>query len=261
MSGWLKLHRGATEKDLVQNVFLWGLWHWLLQVANWKESQIIWEGTQRILKPGQLLFKIREISNQWDCSPATIWKWLHYLQKTQRIAIESRTHGTIVTICNWEIYQAYEESERTPSEHEVNTERTPSELYKEVQEEKKNTIRVSGGVKNPKRKAGIRIQYPAEFEEVWSTYGLKGDKKASLLEFESLNLSPEDRSNLKTAIRSYLIKTPDKKFRKDFERFLKMDWRQFIPVYNIASGPRILSKEEIEARVLTMNQNAKERHL
>lgn len=124
--GWYKVHRDILEKDLVQNVYLWGLWHYLLSIAVYKDSQLIWNGQQRILKPGSCVLGVKELAKQWQCSKMTIWKWLNYLQKTERIVIETCTRGTLVTICNWSIYQISEEQELTPNRHQVDAKCTPS---------------------------------------------------------------------------------------------------------------------------------------
>lgn len=218
--GWIKLHRDILEKELLDNIFLWGLWHYLLHIANYKPSQIIWQGTQRTLLPGQCLMKIREISDRWECSPTTIWKWLHYLSDSGRIAVESRTHGTIVTICNWKEYQNLEEQVRTPSEHQVNTKRTPSEHEVDYSEESKNKR------KKERTHVGIRLNYPPEFETLWVKYGRRGDKKKALEEFNLLKLSLEEVTDLEKAIAAYCAEQPELQYRLHFCRFLKTDWRE-----------------------------------
>lgn len=145
-SGWVKSHRSELEKDLIQNVYLWAIWNFLELAAVWKPSEILWKSEKRILEPGQCLLKMREMADLWGCSTKTISKWLHYLEKTDRIALESVTHGTVVTIRNWKEIQHYEELEVTPSSDQVNTEETPRKhegnyikksTTKEEKEEKK----------------------------------------------------------------------------------------------------------------------------
>ncbi len=233
--GWIKLHRSLAEKEIVDNPFLFSLWVYLLLVANYKESKIIWKGEQRTLEPGQALITLRELADKWECSPTTIWKWLHYLEKSERIVNESRTHGTIVTICNWKEYQLLEEEARTPSEHEVNTARTPSEHEVNNSKEEvpsKKERRKEGKNNSP----GFRQEYSPEFNQLWIEYSRKGDKKASWVEFQKLKLNPDDYPRLEQAIKNYCHENPDKKFRKDFERFLKTDWRESLTLRIVQSG-------------------------
>lgn len=54
-----------------------------------------------------------------------------YLRDSKRITLESCTHGTLVTILNWEVYQGDSISSGTPAEHGEDTGciRTENELH------------------------------------------------------------------------------------------------------------------------------------
>lgn len=81
--------------------------------------------------------------------------------------------------------------------------------------------------KSPKKgKAGIYLDYPHEFIELWEAYGGGRDKKEGYEVYKQLSLSPERITELKKAITNYCIKNPDKRFRKAFFRYLKTDWRE-----------------------------------
>ena len=73
---------------------------------------------------------------------------------------------------------------------------------------------------------GNRILYSSDFETVWLTYERKGDKKASFYEYKKQGIQPEEAEDIVRAIKNYFLETPDPQFRKDCERFLKMDWRE-----------------------------------
>lgn len=143
--GWVKLHRSVFEKELTQNIYLWGIWSWLLVAASWKPSKILRAGKQVEVPAGTVVFGLKELSEQFQCSRTTILKWVKYLHDTGRIVYEPLTVGCVATICNWETYQSTEDEPLTPSEHEVNTKCTPSGTYKEVKKkEKRNTTPESG---------------------------------------------------------------------------------------------------------------------
>lgn len=84
------------------------------------------------------------------------------------------------------------------------------------------------GKKKGKRQPGIRTEYPDEFETLWKLYGMKGDKKESYEEYLKLNLSLDEREQLSNAIPIYFKTLSEKKYRKDFQRFLNRDWRQHL---------------------------------
>lgn len=75
---------------------------------------------------------------------------------------------------------------------------------------------------------GIRVDYPREFDDLWVQYGRRGDKKAAHEVYRDCKLTPAELGDLAKAIKNYCYKTPEHKFRKHFERFLKVDWREWI---------------------------------
>jgi DNA-binding transcriptional regulator YhcF (GntR family) len=170
--GWVKAWRKVAGSDLVDNIYVWGLWHWLLYSAAYKPSKKLVNGRQFEIKPGMVVFGLKELAEKWGCSRSTLQKWVNYLADTSRIVIESRTGGYIVTICNWELYQAQVEEARTDVEQGVNGARTTREreptLNEEVQEGKKVRERVS-------------IEHVAEAIEAWgktlARYKIEKDPK------------------------------------------------------------------------------------
>jgi len=222
--GWVKAWRDMVDGDLPQNIWLWGIWNWLLYSATWKPTKIIWKGKQREIPAGSVVMGLVELSNKWGCSINTIKRWLKYLEESERIMLEMCTRGTLVTLRNWDVYQSQELSECTPSENEVKTECKPSEnelqLSKEV---KKERIK-----KERKIHVGIRTEYPQEFDQLWNLYSRRCDKKAAFEEYKKLNLGDTERQDLEKAIRNYVQEIPDGSYRKHFHRFLKSDWREFV---------------------------------
>lgn len=124
--GWVKAWREAAEGDLPQNIWLWGIWNWLIYNATWKPSKVLWNGNQREIPPGTVVMGLVELSSKWGCSKNTIKKWLQYLEKTQRISLEMCTRGTLVTIRNWDVYQGRDEEDCTPTARQVNADCTPA---------------------------------------------------------------------------------------------------------------------------------------
>lgn len=80
----------------------------------------------------------------------------------------------------------------------------------------------------PNKNVGIRTDYPPEFDLLWKEYGRVGDKKEAYEQFKKLKLSESEMESLGQAIKVYCKKKPDPEFRKHFERFLKIDWRDLL---------------------------------
>ena len=83
-----------------------------------KETKIMWNGNERMLKPGSVVFSPTEFANNWRISRSAIFKWLKYLERTKRIVHESCTRGSIVTICNWGEKQKTKKGACTRREHD-----------------------------------------------------------------------------------------------------------------------------------------------
>jgi hypothetical protein len=222
--GWIKLWRRAVEGDLADNMFLWSLWNWLLYSATWKPTSIIWKGRRRDIPPGTVVMGISELAEKWKCSQSTIKKWLTYLVTSERISLETCSRGTLITIRNWDIYQAKDAEWREQSENEVGTECEQGENEVGLNEEVKKVRKKESKKKN----VGIRTEYPQEFDQLWKLYDRRCDKKAAFEEYKKLNLGDPERQDLEKAIRNYVKEAPDRAYRKHFHRFLKSDWRELI---------------------------------
>ena len=68
-------------------------------------------------------------------------------------------------------------------------------------------------------------EYNPEFEILWKIYERKGNKVSAFKQFK--RLSKIDIVDIKEKIGIYVASTPDKKFRKDFERWLNPDKRHW----------------------------------
>jgi hypothetical protein len=79
--------------------------------------------------------------------------------------------------------------------------------------------------------------YPQPFEDAWLAYGRKGAKKTAYAEWQRATRRATV-STISAAIRPYVAATPDPKFRKDFERWLKGDcWESaVIPDRQVSGG-------------------------
>lgn len=145
--GWVKLHRSVLEKDISQNNILWALWTRLLVMATWRETQIIWNGSQRVIPPGSVSTGTKELGNLIGCSDRTVSKWLKYLNDSARIFLETCGRGTLVTICNWEVYQSTEEIDFAPISEKVRGDLAQASrglrLIEEVKKERKKEYKYS----------------------------------------------------------------------------------------------------------------------
>lgn len=220
--GWIKLWRKAVEGDLASHPFLWALWNWLLFAAVWKPTSIRWKGMRRDIPPGTVVMGIREIADKWDCSPATVKRWLDYLVESRRITLESGTDGTLVTILNWSVYQASDDTRQTPAEHELNETRTGAERDLNLSEEGKN-------LRREEEIHTVRSRAPSfDLESVYRKYPRKKGKTPGMKKLKTDIKTPEDLQNLEKAIVRY-CQSPDvqRGYVMNFDTFARQ-WRDWL---------------------------------
>ncbi|GAB3372488.1 hypothetical protein [Amycolatopsis echigonensis] len=83
-----------------------------------------------------------------------------------------------------------------------------------------------------------RVSYPEAFERAWIAYGRKGGKRTAYLEWKrAVKRAPAER--ITEAIEPYVHSTPEPRYRKDFERWLRGDgWESQPPPLTTPGGYR-----------------------
>jgi len=85
-----------------------------LLLMTWAtEKEFLINGNPVNLKSGQLITSYRYLATKWWRSVDWVQSLLKYLIDDQKITIESNSMGTVVTVCNWEIYQQNFEQDNT----------------------------------------------------------------------------------------------------------------------------------------------------
>src|SRR3990167_4652786 len=104
--GYFKIYREGVFGDIGDNLIRLGLFTKLVGMANLKESTIDWNGKPHQLKRGELVTSISEIANHGEIDWKTFKKHLKYLIQRGTISCLTSHGGTIVTIVNYDKYQA-----------------------------------------------------------------------------------------------------------------------------------------------------------
>jgi hypothetical protein len=124
-NGWVRLERKAVTGDIGQNANCLSLWATLLCWATRMETVALWNGEKRILPPGSVLMGLDEIAEQLKISRSTARRWITYLEKTERVFVESGNRGTLVTIRNWAKYQPEQDLAEHPEANRRPTDENP----------------------------------------------------------------------------------------------------------------------------------------
>ncbi|WP_236789660.1 hypothetical protein [Amycolatopsis sp. GM8] len=100
----------------------------------------------------------------------------------------------------------------------------------------------SNGARSGQRRR--RHDYTPEFETAWVAYGRKGAKKTAFAEWQRA-LRRTTIATISTAIPAYVASTPELRYRKDFERWLKGDcWESAVVKPAPSNGHRPFRNED-----------------
>ena len=149
-AGWVKLYRGVRRHPALQTMVQRFLWEELLLRAAHKETRVNWKGQTVGLFAGQLALSVRAICREFDVPHKAARCALERFERDQLIQqnpIQGTVRGTgkgtvgiLVTICNWEKYQSYEESkgtvEGTVGTHQGHSRGTQNKNLKNLEEER-----------------------------------------------------------------------------------------------------------------------------
>ena len=92
------------------------------------------------------------------------------------------------------------------------------------------------------------VELEAAFDDVWNVYGKKGNKKTSKAKY--LKLSSKDRETLSENVGAYVLSTPDKQYRKNFETYINQEvWNDEVNNNEVNNGSNQQRKLSVVERV------------
>lgn len=115
MPGWIKIHRQ------IQNCLIWddkpfnmaSAWIDLLLLANHEDKETIFDKKPILVKRGQRITSVRELSDRWGWGKDKTLRFLRLLESEKMIVKESDSRKTLLTIVNYGIYQDCETENET----------------------------------------------------------------------------------------------------------------------------------------------------
>lgn len=118
-SGFIKLHRRLLDSDVFASQTALKIWIWCLMRANYKSRKvpvITGRGETIVeLESGQFIFGRNRASEELGISSSTIYRWIKRFEVDKMIAIKTNTHYSIITVCNYEIYQDNPQDDEQPT--------------------------------------------------------------------------------------------------------------------------------------------------
>jgi hypothetical protein len=81
-------------------------WVWLIMEASWKPRAKRMGDYIVDLERGQLVASVRFLAGAWKWTPAKVQRYLERLKKLSMIAVKTDTGVSVITVCNYDEYQA-----------------------------------------------------------------------------------------------------------------------------------------------------------
>ena len=131
-TGWIKLHRKLTEWEWYSDANTFRVFIHLLFTANIKDKK--WRGMT--VKRGQVMCGLDQIANELKISNRNVRTALKHLEMTGEVTGTSSNKGRVITITNYEKYQANDRQvtgNRQASDRQVTATKERKE-YKEKRE-------------------------------------------------------------------------------------------------------------------------------
>ena len=107
MCGWIKMHRSLLQWEWFQKPEMVQLFVYLLLKASVEDRK--WQGLD--VKRGQVVTSVSTICRDLSLSTKKVRNCLEHLKNSQVISIKTTNKFSVITICNYATYQAYETPE------------------------------------------------------------------------------------------------------------------------------------------------------
>jgi hypothetical protein len=113
--GYIKVWRKIADAGWLKNHKLCAFWLWCLLKGSHKEYELI-VGCQTVhLLPGEFVFGLKAASKDLKMGIQSIRTLLDFLKTSQNLTIKTTNKFSIITIINWNTYQAEENESNTQS--------------------------------------------------------------------------------------------------------------------------------------------------
>ncbi|HCY8951488.1 DnaD domain protein [Enterococcus faecalis] len=182
-AGYVKLYRKVMDSFVWTNPYMYKLWNLCLMKASHENRKFLFNGKEIWLNSGEFVtgrdaitFEMNKgVKREHQVNSGSVWRWLKRFEKEGMLNIKSTTKYSVVSINNWDDYQA--------SEHQVNIKRTTSEQQVHTNKNEKNE-------KNEKNVVVVEEQQSV-FQLYQSIFGMLNSVTTQNLEYWCNDLSTE----------------------------------------------------------------------
>ena len=129
--GYIKSWRKIIDSPVFQDEHLLRLWIWCIHRAAYKYIHVsVNTGGGNVvvnLSPGQFIFGRKSVASILKWKESTTWDRMKKLEALGMIALKSDTHFTVVSVVNWDTYQADFIDEQQPGDSPVTARQQPGD--------------------------------------------------------------------------------------------------------------------------------------
>lgn len=110
--GWIKLHRSMLHNGLWEKKpFSEGqAWIDLLMLANHEDKKVLYQGHMTEFKRGTVNRSLLSLADRWGWDRKKVRKFLAVLESEKMTTTTTTTHGSTITIVNYDIYQDFKDN-------------------------------------------------------------------------------------------------------------------------------------------------------
>ena len=151
--GWFKFHRQIFDNPVcTKDAEYFFVWCYILTEAKYEEERALFKNEEIVLRKGQLLTTAKEVASKLNICESKVNRILKKLEIEKQIEKQTSNKNTLITVLNWEKYQADEKqneeqvkNERQTSEKQVKnkwkTSEKPSYYNKEIKKERNKELK------------------------------------------------------------------------------------------------------------------------
>ena len=170
--GFIILHRKLMNSQVWLNDGLLKLFLWCLLKANHKDKWVpvnTGRGSSEVkIKRGQFLFGSKTAAKELKMKPGTVYSRMQKLQNMQNISMQSSSHYSVVTVCNYDSYQnqknGVQQANQQPISNQSATNQQPiNTTNNDNNDNKDNNNRISAPA--AENSAKNKTQHDPEFDQ------------------------------------------------------------------------------------------------
>ncbi len=126
MSRWVRINCDILEHPMFKGSVRTRheAWQWLIHNSAWKDTQHDVRGTLHPVPKGSMFTTIRNLMNEWKWGNTKVTNFLNELVKNEMITLENKTGKTLISVCNYSVYQTSQDGATTAARQPQDSDKT-----------------------------------------------------------------------------------------------------------------------------------------